>query len=115
MYARKYTAALLRQISAPSFAASCNRPIEAGGNEWACIIDHLESPDDQTIVYYLTPAADFDRWTGAFPTIFDATAIPGDVPNLNTCIYHAVAIASDGRRKDWYDQYCAKDHDTLLP
>ncbi|WP_422759256.1 hypothetical protein [Paenarthrobacter sp. C1] len=113
-YAAKYTRALLARIHANTFAETCGRPVKQGGNAWACIIDHLASPDDQTIVIYLTPAADFTRATKGSLAIYEAASLSG-VPGLNACVYHWAVVAADGQRGDWYFQFCAKYHDSLLP
>ncbi|MDQ0731786.1 DUF2510 domain-containing protein [Arthrobacter sp. B1I2] len=112
-YAAKYTQALLARIHASTFAETCGRSVSLGGNAWACVIDHLASPDDQTIEIYLTSSADFALETRVVPTIFDKVTVT-QVPNLNTCVYHFAAIAPDAQRVDWYTPRCRTKHDSLL-
>ncbi|WP_306840819.1 DUF2510 domain-containing protein [Paenarthrobacter nicotinovorans] len=115
VYAAKYTRAVLAGIKANSFAETCGRSRAAGGHAWACVIDHLESPDDQTIEIHLRSDDDFMRESRG-DSIYDSLAtVVVKSPNLNTCVYHVAVVAPDGRRVDWYYTYiCSKKHDSLV-
>lgn len=63
---------------------------------------------------YLTPAADFTTATRGSLAIYEEASL-SSVPGLNACVYHWTDIAADGQRGDWYFQFCAKYHDSLLP
>jgi hypothetical protein len=116
VYAAKYTRAVLAGIKANSFAETCGRSRAAGGHAWACVIDHLESPDDQTIEIHLRSNNDFKQETGPHPTIHDKVSIVVvRSPNLNTCVFRRAVVAPDGQRLDWYHYYmCQKQRDSLL-
>jgi hypothetical protein len=114
-YAAKYTRALLLNIHANTFAETCGRPVKQGGNAWACIIDHLSSPDDQTMEIHLTATTETTWATRGAHPIIDLVSLGHEVPGLNVCVYHWAAIAADGQRGDWYYQFCKKYHDSLLP
>ncbi|MEV7132149.1 DUF2510 domain-containing protein [Arthrobacter sp. NPDC093128] len=103
-FAAKYTQALLANIHASTFAETCGRSVSLGGHAWACVIDHLASPDNETIEIYLTSSDVFLRETRQPPTISGAVATMVS----NICVYHFAVIAPDGQRKDIYSQDCRR-------